>query len=257
MPPTSSSERQHKVTLLLDLDETVMTAFLEEDFNTASASIVELRDYLHHHKLIHYRQNIGDTPIKHRGCHIYIINPDRLKKMIEAIYTEGDDIIIFTAGAWNKALLSLIATACDLSETAAASFSESILLNIHHDSEQLGLPLDIIRHMNKADRLHRLFRPMPELANRHFVLLDDNLAHLDACKRIPFISTVHAATDKDDLGFYEVTLDCMRRARDPSTPTSQLLNENDSPPNQPLGEQSLGSNGNAASAASSSSAASM
>lgn len=234
-----------------------MTAFFEADFNTASASIAELRDYLHHHKLIHLSQNIGDTPIKHMGCHIFIINPDRLKKMIEAIYTEGDDIIIFTAGAWNKSLLPLIATACDLSERAAASFSESILLNAHHDSEQLGLPLNTIRYMNKADRLHRLFRPMPELANRHFVLLDDNLDHLDACKRIPFISTVHAQTDTDKFGFYEVTLERMRWARDPSTATSRLLNDNASPPNQPLGEQSLGSYGNAAAAASSSGAASM
>lgn len=213
----------NKVSLLLDLDGTVMTALLDNQCDALNHSVGGLRAYIELYHLIHWRQDICHTPIKHQGCHIFIINPAELKQMIETIYSEGDDIIIFTAGVWDSALLALIAKACKLSEAACVKFGESILLNVDHDANRLGLPAEVVRYMNKAERLHRLCRLMPELSDRHYVLLDDNQEHVDACEEVKHVSPVLAATNTGSRDFYEEALKRMRLARHPSAAKSPLF----------------------------------
>lgn len=213
------SKNPYKVTLLLDLDETTFIALDEPEFNkhgNTYESVKKLKRIHSHHTLSNY--------IVNSGYYFFVINPEKLKTMIESIYEAGDDIVIFTSGLWLRPVLSIISQLCNLSEKASYRFNQSLFLNPQHDSEKLGLHQKNIASLLKAYRLHSLFRPVPELRDTHFVLLDNDRNHIASCESCFYLDGVIATTDKEDMGFYDEVLEKMKLAhkegtrRSPSSP---------------------------------------
>lgn len=69
-----------------------------------------------------------------------------------------------------------------------------------------------IASLLKAYRLHGLFRPVPELRDTHFVLLDNDRNHIASCESCLYLDGVIATTDKDDMRFYDEVLETMKLA---------------------------------------------
>ncbi|WP_115701701.1 hypothetical protein [Legionella sainthelensi] len=212
-------KKSYKSTLLLDLDETTFIALDELEFKqhgNTYESIKKLKRIHSQHMLSNY--------IVNSGYYFFVINPDKLKMMIESIYEAGDDIVIFTSGLWLRPVLSIISQLCNLSEKASYRFNQSLFLNPQHDSEKLGLQQKNIASLLKAYRLHGLFRPVPELRDTHFVLLDNDRNHIASCESCLYLDGVIATTDKDDMRFYDEVLETMKLAhregtrRSPSSP---------------------------------------
>lgn len=196
-----------KVTLLLDLDETTFIALNESEFELYGHTFESIKALKH----IHHRQILSNYRFS-CGYYFFVINPERLKAMIEAIYKNKDEIVIFTSGLWLKPILSIVSELCDLSLEASTHFKRSLFLNPQHDSKQLDLPQHRIATLFKAYRLHGLFRSMPELRSKHFVLLDNDRHHIASCETSYYLDGVVAATDTEDLTFYDTALKKMELA---------------------------------------------
>ncbi|WP_133128478.1 hypothetical protein [Legionella nagasakiensis] len=208
MPP----KNPYKTTLLLDLDETTFIALNEVEFSLHGETLDSIKDFkkIHsHHVLSKY--------IINSGYYFFVINPEKLKTMIETIYARGDDIVIFTSGLWLKPVLSIISQLCNLSDETSELFNQSLFLNPQHDSEKLGLPQGTVSSLLKAYRLHGLFRSTPELRSRHFVLLDNDRNHIASCESCLYLDGVVAATDKEDISFYDMVLEKMELAHSEET----------------------------------------
>jgi hypothetical protein len=204
VPPKSA----YKATLLLDLDETTFIALEESEFHKYGTTYEGIKKL----KRIHSQHTLSKY-IVHSGYYFFVINPDKLKTMIEAIYAAGDDIVIFTSGLWLRPVLSVISQLCNLSDKVSDRFNQSIFLNPQHDSEKLGLQQKGIASLLKAYRLHCLFRPMPELRDKHFVLLDNDRNHITSCESCFYLDGVTATTDIEDMSFYDAVLEKMKLAR--------------------------------------------
>ncbi|ARM32117.1 hypothetical protein B0B39_00550 [Legionella longbeachae] len=215
MPPKKS----YKSTLLLDLDETTFIALDELEFKKHGNTYESIKML----KRIHSCHTLSNY-IVNSGYYFFVINPDKLKTMIESIYDAGDDIVIFTSGLWLRPVLSIISQLCNLSERASYRFNQSLFLNPQHDSEKLGIQQKNIATLLKPYRLHGLFRPVPELRDTHFVLLDNDRNHIASCGSCFYLDGVIATTDEDDMSFYEKVLEKMELAhnegarRSPSSP---------------------------------------
>ncbi|RUR08457.1 hypothetical protein [Legionella sp. km772] len=194
----------HKTTLLLDLDETVYVALTEQEFDLHGATYESIKKYKH----IHPSHDLS-AGIKIGGFYFFVLNPELLKTMIEKIYAQQDDIIIFTAGLWLPPILEVISRLCDLHSEDAVKFKGSLFLNPQHDSEKLGYSMEATRTLAKAYRLHSLFRSMEVLRRRHFILLDNDSLHISSCGELPYIQGIRATTDSDDKSFYELVLKAM------------------------------------------------
>lgn len=208
----------HLTTLLLDLDETCMKAIPKQVLDSNPMTIEQIKSI----SLIHPEQQLSSSYFEYNGYYIFIINPDKLKKMIETIYAQGDDIYVFTSGLWEESILPYISKICGLESPYAEKWLAAGFLNSQHDQKALDLPLEDVRIMPKAYRLHGLFHSTPELMNRHFVLLDDNKAHIQSCSvfGLGYITSVEATTSSQDSSFYQTVLDEMAYAHDLSTNVS-------------------------------------
>lgn len=201
-------EGPHKTSLLLDLDETVFLALSEKEFELHGATYQSIRL----HMKIHYSQALS-MGMKHEGYYFFVLNPERLKAMIEQIYVRGDDIIIFTAGLWKPEILHVVSRLCNLDKKEADKFHSSIFLNPQHDSVKLGYQQESVRNIAKAYRLHGLFRPMEVLRSRYYVFLDNDPAQIKSCEVLSYVQGVRATTDSADKSFYAQVLQEMTQAR--------------------------------------------
>jgi hypothetical protein len=163
------------------------------------------------YKNIHPAHSLSDC-IYNSGYYFFVLNPEKLKTMIETIYEQGDEIVIFTAGLWLQPVLSIISIQCHLTADDHARFNQSLLLNPQHDSSKLRCQLAPVRTLLKGYRLHGLFRTMPELREKHFVLLDNDLNHINSCTSCSYLDGVLASTNTDDLSFYDKVIETMRLA---------------------------------------------
>lgn len=203
MPKTTP----YSTTLLLDLDETVFISLTQSEFDSHRASIDSIKAF----KGIHPAHTLSNA-IENSGYYFFVINPGKLKAMIEAIYNNGDDIVIFTSGGWLKPILFIISILCELSEEASNRFNQSLFLNRQHDSEKLGFSPETVSLLLKGYRLHGLFRSVPELRSRHFVLLDNDESHIASCEHCDYLDGVRATTDEEHTNFYEQVLEKMQLA---------------------------------------------
>ena len=188
----------HNTTLLLDLDETAYIVLTTEEFEKHGSTYESIKEY----KKIASSHTLS-TGIQNGGFYFFVINPEELKKMIEKVYAQGDDIVIFTSGLWASAVLPIVSRLCGLTSEYATKFNSCLFLNPHHDSDKLGCSLLATRTLLKAYRLHGLFRSMEVLRSSAFVLLDNNAAHVGSCAELTYIEGVRATTDVDDKSFYE------------------------------------------------------
>jgi len=191
-------DSSHKTTLLLDLDETVYVALTEKEFKLHGASYESIKK----HKNIHPSHTLSPG-VKVGELYFFVLNPDLLKVMIEKIYAQHDDIVIFTAGLWLPPVLAIVSQLCNLSGADADKFQSSLFLNPQHDSEKLGYTAEATRTLAKAYRLHGLFRSVDTLRHRYFILLDNDPTHIGSCNELSYIRGVRATTDSDDKSFYE------------------------------------------------------
>lgn len=199
------TENAYKSTLLLDLDETTFIALLESEFDLHGSTDESIKRY----KGIHPSHTLSKS-LKNSGFYFFVLNPEKLKKMIEAIYEAGDNIVIFTSGLWLKPVLSIVSQLCCLSDDICRRFIQSLFLNPQHDSEKLSCPLYDTRTLLKGYRLHGLFRPVPELRGRHFVLLDNDSGHIASCETCTYLDGVQATTAAEDICFYDTALEKMQ-----------------------------------------------
>jgi hypothetical protein len=209
----------HKTTLLLDLDETTFIALTEAEFAAHGASQESTKAF----KRIHESHTLSSY-VKNSGFYFFVLNPERLKAMIEAVYKQGDDIVIFTAGLWLPPILAIVSELCNLEADSATKFQSSLFLNPQHDGEKLGYSAEATRTLLKGYRLHGLFRSMDSLRSRHFILLDNDAAHISSCAESSYITGVKATTDIDDKSFYDTVLKEMQSAHSPDASLSPSVN---------------------------------
>jgi hypothetical protein len=192
-----------KVTLLLDLDETVFSVVRP---NSVPRPIHDA----------HHLSYAGSQEINYRPFDFYIINPKELKTLIESVYRNEDDIAVFTAGTWPKCLLELIATGCNLEPDAAEKLKSAVFLNPEHDCQVLGCTnQELVRTMPKAYRLNALLPNMPEpFRSGYFTLLDNEPGHVASCEHFSYIDAVRATTDEEHKTFYTEVLDVMNSIRE-------------------------------------------
>ena len=199
----------NKVTLLLDLDETTFIALNQEEFDKYGDNYEHIKQY----KGIHSSHQLSPY-IECSGYYFFVINPKKFKQMVEAIYRQKQDIVIFTSGLWPPVVLEIVALLCNLSPKEKQKFTHSLLLNVQHDCKELGMLPDTVRFMLKPYRLHGLFRSVKELRSRHFVLLDDNKYHIDCCADCSYLDGVQATVATDDDSFYEEVVRKMREGKE-------------------------------------------
>ena len=205
----------HKTTLLLDLDETCFVAIPQAGFEMESKNYEDIKLL----RGIHSAHQL--SPYYHyAGHYLFVINPQKLKTMIEKIYQNKDDIYIFTSGLWQRDVLTIIADACDLSGDIREKWLNAGFLNPQHDSQSLGFAIEDIRRMYKSYRLHGLFRGNPELRKRHFVLLDNDPGHIASTEISAYLTGIQATTmfERDD--FYQEVLTSMSAAHEKGMPIS-------------------------------------
>jgi hypothetical protein len=216
-------EQGNRVCLLLDLDETVMVVLTKEEYLKHAAT----EDGVKLHKKIHSNHTLS-KPMQDGDYYFYIINPQKLKKMIETIYQKNFEITIFTSGLWLKPILGIISTLCELSEEATKQFHQALFLNAQHDSSVLGYSLKATQTLLKGYRLHGLFRSMPLLRNKHFILLDNDPLHVSSCDACFYLEGVRATTDTADSDFYDRIVEKMELASNDNflraSPTSLSYN---------------------------------
>ena len=193
--------------LLLDLDETSFIALTESEFNLYGES----SDLIKKFKKIHVSHVLSNY-IKNSGYYFYVINPEKLKAMIEGIYKQGNEIVIFTSGFWLSPALLIISQLCDLSAEVATQFNKSLFLNPQHDGEKLGFSLKSTQMLPKAYRLHGLFGSVPQLRRKRFILLDNEVEHVSSCSVCPYLEGVRATTNTEEMSFYETVLQTMKLA---------------------------------------------
>lgn len=197
----ANTDLSHKTTLLLDLDETTFIALSEKEFAAHGSSHESIKKF----KRIHACHTLS-SPIKNNGFYFFLLNAERLKAMIERVYKQGDDIIIFTAGLWLSPVLVIVSQLCNLEPEYALKFQSSLFLNPQHDGEKLGYSAEATRTLLKGYRLHGLFRSVETLRSRHFILLDNDAGHISSCSEIPYIAGIKATTDTEDKGFYDAVI---------------------------------------------------
>lgn len=136
----------------------------------------------------------------------YIINPEKLAKLIEEACTKYDGVIILTAGDWSPGVVYVLANALNLSEAVRQKLCDSRHFHSPEiDSRIFGVERLIIRKMDKCSRLKLLTEHTPELKDKHIILVDDNPGHVHSCRvNAPKIN-VNAVWAKD-AGFYDLAL---------------------------------------------------
>lgn len=136
----------------------------------------------------------------------YIINPEKLAKLIEEACTKYDGVIILTAGDWSPGVAYILAKALSLSETARQKLCDSRRFHSPEiDSHIFGIEYLELRHMNKCSRLQMIIERNPELKDKHLVLVDDNSGHVQSCLVNAHQINVNAVLAQD-AGFYDKAL---------------------------------------------------
>ena len=175
--------------LVLDLDETFIVDTYREE-------LIDQREHSIHCRI---SAQLGNTTTE-----IGILNIEEIFEVIMA----ADEVIILTAGSWSYDLIESIIDSfvdefnldVDTETSLRKKFSkdrffspdtESPLRNINRDNVEQDI--EKTRHLPKADRLRFIINYLG-LEEKKFVVLDDNIAHIDSFYNMENVTAILATT---------------------------------------------------------------
>lgn len=195
--------------LILDLDLTVLVASIQ-------------RQHLHDG---HTVSNFGlQTTLPYDGGGLEVgfelINPEELSNLIETAYEHNDGIIMLTSGLWSNSIVDILVEYLDLSENASARLRQCSFHSSVTDSQYFPNPslseeerLTWIQNLPKTARLAKIIELNPNLQGQQFVLLDNEIDHINAFSTTKNVTAVWADTTSPDKNFYDAALTALTEAR--------------------------------------------
>ncbi len=160
---TIKVHKNHDAFLMLDTD---LTVFATSD---------DLQRLHHSHKLSFSRE----AQLNDKELHVWFINPQEIKSLIEFACKDYDGIILFTSGTWHENVRTVIADSLALSESTAQKVKDCLFLSRLTCQENFpDHSIDEIRYMSKNIRFDRYLEKNAALKDKYFVFLDDNTGHI-------------------------------------------------------------------------------
>jgi len=194
--------------LVLDLDLTVF-------FHKADAR--ELHE-AHAQDLsdpIEVEGHIIDSPHTAKMA-VRLINRTLLSNMLERAVTQHQaDIMFLTSGAWvEQSVKDMLQLYLDISEQTTEKIQSAKFLSTHTCRERFPDMRVKLNKLSKSVRLNKFIEHYPQFANRHFVMVDDNLDHIESFKNDKHVTAVYASTDTEEMDFYDEAIRQIEQAKE-------------------------------------------
>ncbi|TAL64995.1 MAG: hypothetical protein EPN84_02365 [Legionella sp.] len=198
------------ITLVLDLDHTVFLALSEYMFSamghhTYSADLYELTMTWEEH----FCQE-----------HVSIINPIKLKKLLETAGKLGVRLMFYTTGCWDEQpVKSMLSSALPLSPQTIEMIRTAVFL-ASNNSPQYDEKLSWaeIAKIPKGEGL-LTFEKHTNTQEMKYVFVDDSTQQLQSLKNNTRVTTIHASTkleakmdnERDYTLFYDAAIEALER----------------------------------------------
>lgn len=159
---------------------------------------------------------------------LYMINPDKLTKLLETSCLDG--LIILTSGLWDEERSkSILLRNLNLSPTVQKKVNNCIFLAPHNTQHHFpDKSIKEIQHIQKILRFKKLLEEKKELRRKHFVYLDDNLSHIASFDGESRVTAIPATTRVDQItyayksnlrldAFYQQAIEALHQAQSKET----------------------------------------